>query len=50
MSILSGLTKIGTQAFFGCSSLQNVTLPTSLKEIGYQAFRDCDALTSITFP
>ena len=50
MSIPSGLTKIGTQAFFGCSSLQNVTLPASLKEIGYQAFRDCDALTSITFP
>ena len=43
-------TKIGTQAFFGCSSLQNVTLPESLTEIGYQAFRDCDALRSITFP
>lgn len=50
VGIPSGLTKIGSQAFFGCSSLQNVTLPASLKEIGYQAFRDCDALTSITFP
>ena len=50
VGIPSGLTKIGSQAFFGCSSLKNVTLPASLKEIGYQAFRDCDALTSITFP
>ncbi len=37
----SELTEIGTGAFKGCSSLDNVTLPDSVTTIGTSAFEDC---------
>ena len=41
------MTDLGT-AFYGCSSLEKVTLPESLKTIGYSAFQGCTSLRSIT--
>lgn len=42
--------EIGDQAFYECSELTSVSLPTSLYEIGGQAFGYCTALDSIELP
>lgn len=39
---------IGDNAFDGCSKLNNVVVPSSVKKIGQRAFCDCYALTSVT--
>ena len=36
-------------AFFGCSLLQKITIPSSITSIGYSAFSDCLSLKSVTF-
>ncbi len=43
-----GVTSISRYAFYGCSSLLTVTLPTSVTEIGYLAFKNCSKLKSVT--
>ena len=42
------VTKIGDGAFYGCTGLKSVTIPSSVKEIGDWAFWDCTGLTKIT--
>ncbi len=42
--------KIGDYAFFGCSRLTSLTLPSGVTEIGYYAFFGCSGLTSLTLP
>ena len=42
--------KIGDWAFFGCSRLTSITLPSGVTEIGEDAFWGCSGLTSITLP
>ena len=42
--------KIGDYAFFGCSRLTSITLPSGVTEIGEDAFWGCSGLTSITLP
>ena len=42
--------EIGYRAFFGCSGLRSITLPSSITEIGDGAFRGCSGLTSLTLP
>ena len=42
--------KIGDCAFFGCSVLTSLTLPSGVTEIGNYAFSDCSGLTSLTLP
>lgn len=37
-------------AFYGCSSLQSIWLPSSVKTIGYAAFMNCSSLVSINIP
>ena len=43
----AGLTSIGVQAFYGCSSMTSIELPASLTSLGEGAFEDCSSLTSI---
>ena len=42
--------KIGDYAFFGCSVLTSLTLPSGVTEIGHEAFSGCSGLTSLTLP
>ena len=48
VSLPEGLTSIGSNAFYACSSLTSITLPNSVTSIGGNAFRECYALTSVT--
>jgi hypothetical protein len=40
---------IGSSAFYGCSGLVSVTLPSGVTSIGTSAFLNCTALTSVYF-
>lgn len=44
------VTSIGHGAFFGCSGLTSVSIPSSVTSIGNAAFYDCDGLTSVIIP
>ena len=48
--IIYSVTRIGDNAFSGCSSLTSITIPEGVTSIGEYAFRDCSSLTSITVP
>ena len=48
--IPDGVTSIGDDAFWNCTSLTSVTIPSSVTSIGDHAFSDCDSLTSVTIP
>ena len=41
---------IGSYAFYECSKLKSLSLPSGVTEIGSSAFRDCIGLTSLTLP
>src|SRR5574344_2157113 len=43
-------TSIGAYAFYSCSALTSVTIPSSVTSIGIDAFERCSALTSVTIP
>jgi len=42
-----GLLVIGAQAFRGCTSLRNVTVPSTVTELGMRAFCDCSSLIEL---
>lgn len=44
------VTKIADMVFASCSSLTQVTIPSTVKEIGYQAFWGCSNLVKVTIP
>lgn len=46
----SGMTKINSGGFAGCTKLASVTLPETLKIIGGKAFQGCSSLKSIIIP
>ena len=48
--VTSGVTRIGSEAFSGCSSLTGITIPEGVTSIENGAFRDCSSLTGITIP
>ena len=49
-SRLRKVTSIREYAFFSCSSLTSVTIPSSITSIGVMAFSDCRRLTSVHIP
>ena len=42
--------KLGDYAFYGCSGLTSLTIPSSVTSIGDGAFYGCSGLTSLTIP
>lgn len=49
LTIPSGVTSISDDAFYGCESITEISLPSTLEKIGKNAFRDCH-ITAITIP
>ena len=45
--IREGVTDLPMNLFWGCASLREVSLPSTLKTINRLAFRDCDSLATI---
>ena len=45
IKLTEGMTFIEENAFIGCSSLESVSLPASMKTIGNYAFQDCSGMT-----
>lgn len=46
--ILDTVTSIGDYAFYGCSYLKNIIIPSTVTSIGQQAFYNCTNLTNLT--
>ena len=46
---LANVEKIESEAFSGCSALNNIVIPASVKTIGSSAFSGCSALSSVAF-
>jgi hypothetical protein len=44
------VTSIGSNAFYNCGNLTNVTIPASVTSIGDSAFFSCSSLASATIP
>ena len=47
VEIFSGVTTIGSEAFFWCHSLESVVIPEGVTSIGNYAFCDCSSLESV---
>ena len=50
LEYLTGLTSIGSYAFYRCSSLTSIVIPEGVTSIGSYAFDGCSSLTSIVIP
>lgn len=48
--IPDSVTRIGDDAFYGCTSLTSVIIGNSVASIGYSAFRGCTSLKNVTIP
>ena len=44
----TGLKRIGTDAFYGCTGFKNITIPSFITELGFGAFQDCKGLETAT--
>ena len=47
VTLPSGLTEIGDEAFYACEGLKKITIPSEVTTIGYQAFMHCKNLTTV---
>jgi hypothetical protein len=47
VTVEEGVESVGVSAFFGCTNLESVVLPDSLKHICGYAFGDCFALKEV---
>ena len=50
IQITSGITQIGSAAFYGFSKVTSVSLPDTLEGISDGAFAECTSLTSVSLP
>ena len=50
VTIQSGVTSIGTDAFYNCVTLTSVSIGPDVKTIGEEAFRNCGLLSGVTIP
>ena len=50
VELLEGCTALGDYAFYECTTLKEILLPTGLKSVGVRAFYGCEALWSVTLP
>ena len=48
--ISEGCTSLPDKAFYNCTSLVSIVLPSTINSIGYMAFYGCTSLTSIAIP
>ncbi len=46
----SGVTNVGSGAFYELTNLTSVEIPSGVTEIGDSAFNNCSSLTSVTIP
>ncbi len=44
------VTSINNSAFYNCSGITSISMPTTVTSIGDNAFQNCSGLTSITIP
>lgn len=49
-AVMHGYAKVRDKAFYGCTNLAQVTLPSGLTEIGGEAFYYCGSLTLAALP
>ena len=50
LQYFTGLTSINDKAFYYCTKLASIVIPTNVTTIGKSAFFDCEALVSLTIP
>jgi len=50
VQLLSGTTQIGPYAFYGCTGIEEITLPSSLREVKRDAFYRCSGLKKANIP
>ena len=50
MNLPSGITKIESGVFWGCTKLASITIPENVTKIGNNAFCECSSLVNITIP
>ena len=50
VEIGDGVTSIGSNAFYNCSSLSAITIPVGVTSIDGSAFHSCSSLSAITIP
>lgn len=48
--VIEGTAMIGEKAFYGCASLEEITVKNQLSDIGDKAFYRCESLKSAVFP
>jgi hypothetical protein len=48
--VLLPVISIGGSAFYNCTNLASITIPTNVTSIGSEAFQECTNLTTITIP